>query len=71
MGSKMYFIFVLDPLISEEHKKNNFERLEKENGVLREWFHEVQWDPDYKIGSTGEPDINPKWGSYRGGAIKI
>ena len=56
----MYFIFVLDPLISEEHKKNNFERLEKENGVLREWFHEVQWDPDYKIGSTGEPDINPK-----------
>lgn len=60
MGTKMYFIFVLDPHISEENKKKNFEILEKENGVLREWFHDVQWDPTYEIGSTGEPDINPK-----------
>ena len=60
MGKKMYFIFVLDPNISEEDKKKNFEKLEKENGVLREWFHNVQWESDYKLGSAGEPDINPK-----------
>lgn len=59
-GKQMYFVFVLDPHISEEHRKENFERLEKENGVLREWFHDVQWDPKYEIGSAGEPDINPK-----------
>ena len=60
MGKKMYFIFVLDPNISEEDKKKNFDRLEKENGVLREWFHNVQWAKNYKVGSTGDPDINPK-----------
>mmetsp|Transcript_2733 Transcript_2733/g.4789 ORF Transcript_2733/g.4789 Transcript_2733/m.4789 type:complete len:206 (+) Transcript_2733:238-855(+) len=60
MGKKMYFVFVLDPSISEDDKKKNFELLEKENGVLREWFHEVQWEADYEIGSAGEPDINPK-----------
>lgn len=60
MGKQLYFIFVLDPLISEEDKKKNYEILEKENGVLREWFHEVKWDPNYVIGSAGEPDINPK-----------
>jgi hypothetical protein len=60
LGSTMYFIFTLDPHISEEDKKKNFETLASENGVLREWFHEVQWDSNYEIGSTGEPDINPK-----------
>eukprot|EP00536_Pseudo-nitzschia_multiseries_P000989 jgi/Psemu1/321873/estExt_fgenesh1_pg.C_120036 len=60
MGNKMYFIFVLDPNISEEDKKKNFDALEKENGILREWFHDVQWASNYEIGSAGEPDINPK-----------
>mmetsp|Transcript_9091 Transcript_9091/g.12611 ORF Transcript_9091/g.12611 Transcript_9091/m.12611 type:complete len:201 (-) Transcript_9091:285-887(-) len=60
MGKKMYFVFVLDPHISEEDKKKNFEILAEENGVSREWFHGVQWDSSYEIGSTGEPDINPK-----------
>mmetsp|Transcript_26526 Transcript_26526/g.52842 ORF Transcript_26526/g.52842 Transcript_26526/m.52842 type:complete len:200 (+) Transcript_26526:116-715(+) len=59
-GKKMYFIFTLDPLISEENKKKCFESLEQENGVRREWFHEIQWQTDYKVGSAGEPDINPK-----------
>lgn len=59
-GKKMYFIFVLDPLISENDKANGFKRLEEENGVLREWFSEVKWAEDYKIGATDEPDINPK-----------
>eukprot|EP00591_Stephanopyxis_turris_P003859 CAMPEP_0195530776 /NCGR_PEP_ID=MMETSP0794_2-20130614/33827_1 /TAXON_ID=515487 /ORGANISM="Stephanopyxis turris, Strain CCMP 815" /LENGTH=200 /DNA_ID=CAMNT_0040662355 /DNA_START=89 /DNA_END=691 /DNA_ORIENTATION=- len=60
MGKKMYFVFVLDPNMSEEDKTRNFDILEKENGVLREWFHDVQWEANYEIGSTGEPDINPK-----------
>mmetsp|Transcript_2562 Transcript_2562/g.3589 ORF Transcript_2562/g.3589 Transcript_2562/m.3589 type:complete len:208 (+) Transcript_2562:83-706(+) len=60
MGTKMYFIFVLDPMISEEDKKKNFDVLETENGVLREWFHDVQWQSGYVLGSAGEPDINPK-----------
>lgn len=60
MGKQLYFIFTLDPLISEEDKKKNYEILEQENGILREWFHDVQWDPNYVIGSAGEPDINPK-----------
>ena len=60
MGKKMYFVFVLDPNMSEDDKKKNFESLEKENGVLREWFHDVQWESGYEVGSAGEPDINPK-----------
>ena len=60
MGKKMYFVFALDPNMSEEDKKKNFDLLEKENGVMREWFHAVQWENDYTVGSTGEPDINPK-----------
>mmetsp|Transcript_22426 Transcript_22426/g.47116 ORF Transcript_22426/g.47116 Transcript_22426/m.47116 type:complete len:207 (+) Transcript_22426:89-709(+) len=60
MGQKMYFVFVLDPNISEEDKKKNFDALEKENGVLREWLHDVKWAKDYQLGSAGEPDINPK-----------
>jgi len=60
MGAKMYFVFVLDPHISENDKKKNFDILETEHGVLREWFYDVQWDENYVVGSTGEPDINPK-----------
>lgn len=60
MGKKLYFVFVLDPNISDDDKKKNFDKLEKENGILREWFHEVQWADNYEIGSAGEPDINPK-----------
>jgi hypothetical protein len=60
MGKKMYFVFALDPHISEDDKKENFDRLEKDNGVLREWFSEVQWEDTYEVGSAGEPDINPK-----------
>ena len=60
MGKVMYFIFALDPLISDEDKSKNFDLLEKENGVKREWFHNVQWQPGYVVGSTGDPDINPK-----------
>mmetsp|Transcript_32516 Transcript_32516/g.37659 ORF Transcript_32516/g.37659 Transcript_32516/m.37659 type:complete len:201 (-) Transcript_32516:124-726(-) len=60
MGKVMYFVFVLDPNMSEENKKKNFDKLEKENGVLREWFHDVSWEGNYPVGSTGEPDINPK-----------
>ena len=58
-GKHMYFIFALDPLISEADRDAQFELLEKEAGVKKEWFHFVKWDPDYKIASTGEPDINP------------
>lgn len=58
--AKMYFVFALDPNMSEEDKTKNFDLLEKENGVMKEWFHEVQWKKDYSVGSTGEPDINPK-----------
>ena len=46
--------------MSEADKTKCYEQLEKENGVKREWFHEVQWDYEYKIGSAGEPDINQK-----------
>lgn len=60
MGKKMYFVFVLDPNISEEDKKKQFDLLEKENGVLREWFVDVQWEENYELGSTGDPIINPK-----------
>jgi len=60
MGKKIYFVFVLDPLISAEDKDKNFDILEKDYGVKKEWFNEVQWDPKYVVGSTGEPDINPK-----------
>ena len=60
MGKVMYFIFALDPLISDEDKSKNFDLLEKENGIKREWFHYVQWQPGYVVGSTGDPDINPK-----------
>eukprot|EP00526_Cylindrotheca_closterium_P024091 CAMPEP_0113612420 /NCGR_PEP_ID=MMETSP0017_2-20120614/6091_1 /TAXON_ID=2856 /ORGANISM="Cylindrotheca closterium" /LENGTH=189 /DNA_ID=CAMNT_0000521455 /DNA_START=117 /DNA_END=686 /DNA_ORIENTATION=+ /assembly_acc=CAM_ASM_000147 len=60
MGKKMYFIFVLDPLISAADQDKNFEILEKEHGIRKEWFNMVPWDPEYKIGSAGEPDINPK-----------
>jgi len=59
-GNKMYFIFVLDPNISKEDKDKNFDALESENGILREWFHDVQWQDNYVLGSAGEPDINPK-----------
>jgi len=60
MGKKMYFIFVLNPNISEDDKKKQFDMLEKECGVLREWFFDVQWEGNYELGSTGEPIINPK-----------
>lgn len=60
MGKKLYFIFVLDPLISEEAKDTEFEKLESEFGVKKEWFQFVQWDEKYIVGSAGEPDINPK-----------
>ena len=60
MGKKMFFVFVLDPNISEEDKKKQFDLLEKENGVLREWFVDVQWEENYELGSTGDPIINPK-----------
>lgn len=60
MGKYMYFIFVLDPHISADDITANFDKLDKENGVKREWFYEVQWDSKYEVGSTGEPDINPK-----------
>mmetsp|Transcript_7040 Transcript_7040/g.8072 ORF Transcript_7040/g.8072 Transcript_7040/m.8072 type:complete len:201 (-) Transcript_7040:316-918(-) len=59
-GTLMYFVFTLDPHISEEAKKQGFDRLEAAHGVKREWFHDVKWPADYVIGSTGEPDINPK-----------
>jgi len=59
MGKDVYFIFALDPHISETDQDKEFEALEKENGVKKEWFHFVKWDPNYKIASTGEPDINP------------
>lgn len=59
MGTKMYFIFVLDPNISEEDIQKNFDALETENGISRDWFHKVQWESDYVLGSAGEPDINP------------
>lgn len=29
-------------------------------GIRREWFHMLAWDPEYKVGSAGEPDINLK-----------
>ncbi len=61
LGKKvMYFVFVLDPNISEEDKVKNFERLKFEYGVLREWFVDVKWESNYVLGSAGEPDINPK-----------
>jgi hypothetical protein len=60
MGKKMYFIFSLTPHMSETEKTREFQKLEAECGVKREWFHEVKWDPKYKIGSSGDPDINPK-----------
>lgn len=60
MGKKLYFVFVLDPHISDEDKEKEFEMLDKEFGIKKEWFNAVQWDSEYKIGSTGEPDINPK-----------
>lgn len=60
MGKKMYFVFVLDPNISKADKEKQFDLLEEENGVLREWFVDVQWKENYTLGSTGEPDINPK-----------
>ena len=60
MGKKMFFVFVVDPNISEEDKKKQFDLLEKENGVLREWFVDVQWEENYELGSTGDPIINPK-----------
>jgi hypothetical protein len=59
MGKHMYFVFVLDPLISEADKAKEFEKLETESGIKKDWFHMVQWDPEYKVASTGEPDINP------------
>lgn len=58
-GKHMYFIFALDPLISESDKDKEFAKLEAEAGVKKDWFHSVKWDQNYKIGSTGEPDINP------------
>ena len=64
MGKKMFFVFVLDPNISEEDKKKQFDLLEKENGVLREWFVDVQWEENYELGSTGDPIINPKKTSW-------
>ena len=60
MGKKMYFVFVLDPNISKADKEKQFNLLEEESGVLREWFVDVQWEKNYTLGSTGEPDINPK-----------
>ena len=60
MGKPEYFIFVLDPRISEEDMAKEFAKLETENGVKREWFHYIKWDKNYEIGSGGEPDINPK-----------
>ena len=63
MGKPEYFIFVLDPNISEDSIAKEFAKLEAENGVKREWFHFVQWEKSYKIGSGGEPDINPKLAS--------
>lgn len=60
MGKKMYFIFSLTPHMSEAEKTSEYEKMEAECGVKREWFHEVKWDPNYKIGEGGEPDINPK-----------
>ena len=60
MGTPEYFIFVLDPRISEADMAKEFGKLEAENGVKREWFHYVQWNKNYEIGSGGEPDINPK-----------
>ncbi len=59
-GKPEYFIFVLDPNISEDSIAKEFAKLEAENGVKRDWFHFVQWEKSYKIGSGGEPDINPK-----------
>lgn len=59
-GKHLYFIFVLDPHISEESKAKEFEKLDKEYGVKKDWFYPVDWDPKYEIGSSGEPDINPK-----------
>lgn len=58
-GKSLYFIFVLDPKISKDDQKKEFDKLETECGVKREWFHFVQWDPKYEIASSGEPDINP------------
>jgi len=55
-----YTLYFLDPLISQEAKDKQFEILEKEHGIQKEWFNDVQWDPKYEIGSAGEPDINPK-----------
>lgn len=60
MGKPEYFIFALDPNISEASMAKEFAKLETENGVKREWFHYVQWNKSYEIGSGGEPDINPK-----------
>lgn len=60
MGTPEYFIFALDPCISEDAIAKEFAKLEKENGVKRDWFHFVQWNKAYEIGSGGEPDINPK-----------
>mmetsp|Transcript_17098 Transcript_17098/g.35118 ORF Transcript_17098/g.35118 Transcript_17098/m.35118 type:complete len:198 (+) Transcript_17098:131-724(+) len=57
-GKDMYFIFALDPHISASDQNKEFEKLEKEAGIKKDWFHMVKWDPNYKIGSTGEPDIN-------------
>ena len=60
MGKKLYFVFALSPNVPEEDKARQFGLLESEFGVSRAWFNEVSWDPNYKRGSTGEPDINPK-----------
>lgn len=60
LGKKMYFVFVLDPNISEDDRRRNFDLLERDHGVLREWFTDVRWEANYVVGSAGEPDINPK-----------
>lgn len=60
MGKPLYFIFALTPNMSEKDLNEQFQKLHDEHGVSREWFHMIQWDKEYKIGSSGEPDINPK-----------
>lgn len=54
-GKPMYFIFALDPHFSESNFDIEMEKLERENGIKKEWFYKVTWPNDYVAGSTGEP----------------
>ena len=60
MGKKLCFVFALDPHISDKDEEKEYETLDKEFSIEKEWFNDVQWDSEHKIGSATELDINAK-----------